>query len=54
MNGGGPHAKANAVADVADGRMTGFIHERDVAQATCRNINDPACTAKITGGVAAA
>src|SRR5262245_6180624 len=41
VNGGGPHAKANAVAD---GRMTGFIHERDVAQAACRNINDPACS----------
>jgi phospholipase C len=44
MNGGGPHAEDNAVADVAGGRMTGFIHERDVAQATCRNINDPACS----------
>src|SRR5258707_4517736 len=44
VNGGGPHAEANAVADVASGRMTGFIHGRDVAQATCGNINDPACS----------
>jgi phospholipase C len=44
INTGGPHAEDNAVADVAGGRMTGFIHERDVAQATCRNINDPACS----------
>ncbi len=44
VNGGGPHAESNAVADVASGRMTGFIHERDVAQATCGNINDPACS----------
>jgi phospholipase C len=44
VNGGGPHAEDNAMADVAGGRMTGFIHERDVAQAACRNINDPACS----------
>jgi len=48
INGGGPHTEDNAVADVAGGRMTGFIRERDVAQATCRNINDPAC---LPGGV---
>jgi phospholipase C len=44
LNGGGPHAQGNAVADVHGGRMNGFIHERDVAQATCSNINDPACS----------
>ena len=44
LNGGGPHAQGNAVADVHGGRMNGFIHERDVAQATCTNINDPACS----------
>ncbi|HEX4657835.1 MAG TPA: alkaline phosphatase family protein [Streptosporangiaceae bacterium] len=43
-NGGGPHGEANAVADVHGGRMNGFIHERDVAQASCSNINDPACS----------
>src|SRR5260370_14079049 len=42
VNGGGPHAESNAVADVASGRMTGFIHERYVAQAPCGEINDPA------------
>jgi phospholipase C len=44
VSGGGPHAEANAVADVHGGRMNGFIHERDMAQATCTNINDPACS----------
>jgi phospholipase C len=44
VNGGGPHGEANAVADVAGGRMDGFIRERDLAQSTCRNINDPACS----------
>jgi phospholipase C len=44
VNGGGPHAVFNAVADVAGGRMTGFIMQRDIAQATCNDFADPACT----------
>jgi phospholipase C len=44
VNGGGPHAESNAVADVAGGRMTGFIRQRDIAQASCGNFADPACT----------
>jgi phospholipase C len=43
LNGGGPHAQGNALADVAGGRMTGFIRQRDLAQKTCANIDDPAC-----------
>jgi phospholipase C len=45
VNGGGPHAEDNAVADVAGGRMSGFIRQRDVAQSTCHHFNfgDPAC-----------
>ena len=43
VNGGGPHTQGNAVADVATGRMSGFIRQLDLAQATCRNVNDPAC-----------
>src|SRR5260370_126414 len=35
---------AVATAGVASGRMTGFIHERDVAKPPCGNINDPACS----------
>src|SRR5262252_2666059 len=35
VNGGGPHGKANAVADVNHGRMNGFIRQRDAARASC-------------------
>jgi phospholipase C len=45
VNGGGPHGEANAVADVAGGQMDGFIAQRDKAEATCTNPDDPACTA---------
>jgi phospholipase C len=45
VNGGGPHTKSDAVADVAGGRMSGFIRQRDLALATCGSINDPACGA---------
>ncbi len=43
INGGGPHGEPNAVADVAGGKMNGFIKERDAAHATCNNPDDPAC-----------
>jgi len=42
-NGGGPHGEANAIADVDGGKMDGFIRQRDLAQKTCKNIDDPAC-----------
>ena len=45
VNGGGPHGKADAVADVDGGQMDGFIAQRDQAQSTCTNPDDPACTA---------
>jgi phospholipase C len=44
INGGGPHGESNAIADVNGGRMNGFIRQRDEAQKTCNNINDPACS----------
>jgi phospholipase C len=44
INGGGPHGVGNAVADVNGGKMNGFIRQRDVAQAHCKNLDDPACT----------
>jgi phospholipase C len=49
VNGGGPHAESNAIADVDGGRMSGFIRQRDVAQSSCKHFNfgDPAC---IPGG----
>src|SRR3979411_3355319 len=42
LNGGGPHAQGNAVADVHGGRMNGVIHERDAAPATWTHIQDRA------------
>jgi phospholipase C len=51
LNGGGPHAESNAVADVNRGRMNGFIRQRDVAQATYHNIDDPACSGYTTPDV---
>src|SRR5580704_1280374 len=35
VNGGGPHAEGNAVADVNGGQMNGFIKERDRARTSC-------------------
>ncbi len=43
VNGGGPHGESNAVADVDGGKMDGFIAQRDQAQSTCANPDDPAC-----------
>jgi phospholipase C len=43
VNGGGPHAMANAVADVDGGRMDGFIRERYAARRSCHIVVDPAC-----------
>jgi phospholipase C len=51
VNGGGPHGEGNAVADVDHGRMDGFIRQRDLAQATCKDIDDPACTGNDTPDV---
>jgi len=43
INGGGPHALANAVGDVNGGRMNGFSLERAMARRTCTDPEDPAC-----------
>jgi len=51
INGGGPHAEVNAVADVNAGRMNGFIRQRDAAQKTCHIADDPACAATGTPDV---
>jgi phospholipase C len=48
VNGGGPHGLPNAIADMANGKMNGFIVQRDAAKSTCRIANDPACSG---GGV---
>ncbi len=44
VNGGGPHALPNAVADMAGGRMSGFVRQRDQAMLTCHVAFDPACS----------
>ncbi len=51
VNGGGPHGEANAVADVDNGKMDGFIAQRDRAQNTCQVAADPACASTSTPDV---
>ncbi|MBV9205893.1 MAG: alkaline phosphatase family protein [Actinobacteria bacterium] len=51
VNGGGPHAKKNAVADVNGGKMDGFIRERAAAQSSCADPQDPACATTTTPDV---
>jgi phospholipase C len=50
-NGGGPHGEGNAVADVNQGLMNGFIRQRYAAKASCRIPNDPACAIGVTPDV---
>ena len=51
VNGGGPHAEGNAVADVNGGQMNGFIKERDKARSSCHILTDPACAGTRTADV---
>jgi phospholipase C len=51
VNGGGPHGRDNAVADVDGGKMDGFIKERDAALAGCTDPNDPACASSASPDV---
>jgi len=44
VNGGGPHAKADAQVDVNGGRMDGFIRRAEAAQHHCKDPTDPNCT----------
>ena len=43
VNGGGPHGAGAARADVAHGRMDGFIYEAEHAKHSCTDRNDPEC-----------
>ena len=43
VNGGGPHGEPNAIADVNQGAMDGFIDQVVAAEKTCQVANDPAC-----------
>jgi phospholipase C len=45
INGGGPHSKPAAVADIADGKMNGFLAEAEKGQRSCTPGSiDPNCT----------
>jgi phospholipase C len=50
-NGGGPHGVGNAVADVAGGKMNGFIKQRALARKGCHALADPACASTRTPDV---
>ncbi len=43
-NGGGPHGASNSTADIASGKMTGFIQQAEKAKRGCADPNDPRCT----------
>jgi phospholipase C len=45
VNGGGPHAVNDAVADISGGKMNGFVIERNKALVGCTQANNPACAA---------
>src|SRR5215470_17056694 len=46
INGGGPHNKRSAVADVNHGKMNGFIRQARAAKKTCHLNYDPACAGR--------
>lgn len=51
VNAGGPHAAKSAVADIAGGKMDGFIAQVRSAQKTCLVPNSPICTMGQTADV---
>ena len=40
---GGPHSQGNAAADIAGGRMDGFVEQQVQARAGCEQLFNPAC-----------
>jgi phospholipase C len=44
VNGGGPHAGFNALADINHGKMNGFIAEARAGDRGCENDTDPVCS----------
>jgi phospholipase C len=44
LNGGGPHSHVSAVADIAGGKMDGFVTQAEQAQQGCSNPDDPSCS----------
>jgi phospholipase C len=43
-NTGGPHGEANATADIAGGKMNGFVAQQEKGKKGCTDPNDPACS----------
>jgi phospholipase C len=43
VNRGGPHAAANAVADIDGGKMDGFVAQAEFGTKGCRKPNNPRC-----------
>ena len=44
VNGGGPHAAGNAIADINGGKMDGFIAQAEAGKKGCTDPTNPACT----------
>jgi phospholipase C len=44
LNHGGPHGAANAIADIDQGKMDGFIAQAERGKGSCVNPDDPACS----------
>jgi phospholipase C len=44
VNGGGPHGQANAVGDIAAGKMDGFVLQAEQGRKGCADPTNPACT----------
>jgi phospholipase C len=51
VNGGGPHSQPNATADIAGGKMVGFVGQAEHGRRGCLNPFDPACTNSPTADV---
>ena len=43
INAGGPHTSHDAIADIAGGKMDGFVAQAERAQSGCANPADPSC-----------
>ncbi len=44
LNGGGPHFSGDALADIAGGKMSGFVARAERGRRGCLNSTNPACT----------
>ncbi len=44
LNGGGPHDAINSAADIAGGKMNGFLIQAEQGRRDCVDPTDPACT----------